>query len=234
MARSATLALIFFLLATTAAAEIEGGWSAQYNAPAGKLHLMINRSATSQMWQSYRLDQLPGLTAAQLGSATTVPVAFQLRSDAGTFAFEGTFRNGNGGGQMTFTAARDFASRLRPLGLQLVKGDDAELFRLTAMDVSLGYLREMRAIYPESDLGELTKLKAVGVDPAYLRDMRSVGVTIASAGEARRLAGSGVTPAFVRELADAGYRDLSVRDLSRLAATGVRGKFIREMQKVQP
>ncbi|HYC58929.1 MAG TPA: hypothetical protein VEK79_05115 [Thermoanaerobaculia bacterium] len=231
MARSALLALTLFLLATTAAADIEGGWTAQYNPRVGKLHLMMNRSATSQMWLSYTLDELPGLTHAQIESATQVPVTFRLRPDAGTFAFEGTFRNGRGGGQMTFTPNRGYASRIRALGLQLEKGDDAELFRFAALDVSLAYLREMRAIYPETNLRELSKLKAVGVTPAYLRDMRAVGVHVESARDARKLAGSGVTPSFVRELADAGYRNLSTRDLSRLAATGVDSKFIDDMHR---
>ncbi|HYH06491.1 MAG TPA: hypothetical protein VEK11_05445 [Thermoanaerobaculia bacterium] len=230
MARSALLALTFFLLATTAAADVEGGWTAQYNSRLGKVHLLMTRSASAQTWQSYRLEELAGLTAAQIDSATAVPVTFQLRPDAGTFTFEGTFRNGRGGGRMTFTPNRDYASQIGTLGLQLEKGDDVELFRLGTLNVSVPYLREMHAIYPAADLRELTKLKAVGVDPAYLRDMRAVGVNITSASEARKLAGSGVTPAFVRELADAGYRDLSVRDLSRLAATGADAKFIRSMQ----
>lgn len=230
MARSASLALTLFLLATTAAADIESGWTAQYHPRSGKVQLMMSRSAGGQMWLSYPLAQLTGLTQAQIDSAAQVPVAFQLRPDAGTFAFEGTFRNGRGAGQMTFTPNRDYAAAIRTLGLQLQKGDDAELFRLGAIGVSIAYLREMRAIYPDSDLRELSHLKAVGVDTWYLRDMRAVGVKIANARDARKLAGAGVTPAYVRELADAGYRDLSARDLSRLAATGVDAKFIRQME----
>jgi hypothetical protein len=234
MARQALLALTLLLVATTAAADIEAGWTADYNPREGKLHLMMSRSAAGQMWMSYRVGELAGLTQAQIDSAATVPVVFQLRPDAGTFAFEGTFRNGRGGGQMTFTPNRNYSSQIRALGLELTKGTDEELFRLGALGVTLPYLREMRAIYPDADLRELSKLKAVGVDAAYLRELRAVGVKISTSREALKLAATGVTAAYVRELADAGYRDLSVRDLSRLAATGVNAKYIREMQEYKP
>lgn len=234
MARHTLFALTLFLVATTAAADIEGTWTAEFNAREGKLHLMLGRSPVGQMWMSYRVADLAGLTQAQIDSAATVPVSFQLRPDAGTFTFEGTFRSGRGGGPMTFTPNRDYPSQLRALGLELTKGTDEELFRLGALGVTTAYLREMRAIYPEADLRELSKLKAVGVDAAYLREMRAAGVKISSSREAVKLAGSGVTAAYVRELAEAGYRDLSVRDLSRLAATGVNAKYIREMQAYKP
>lgn len=234
MARQALLALTLLLLATTAAADIEGTWAAEYNPREGKLHLMMSRSATGQMWMSYRVAALAGLTQAQVDSAATVPVAFQLSPDAGTFAFEGTFRNGRGGGLMTFTPNRDYPSQVRALGLELTKSTDEELFRLGALGVTVAYLREMRAIYPDADLRELSKLKAVGVDAAYLRELRAVGVKISTSREAVKLAATGVTAAYVRELAEAGYRDLSVRDLSRLAATGVNAKYIREMEAYKP
>lgn len=231
MTRSALLALTLLLLATTAAADIDGSWTAQHNERTGELHVMVTRSTGNQMWQSYTVDELAGLTRAQVDATTQVPVAFALRRDAGTLAFEGTFRNGRGAGQMTFTPSREYASQVRALGLQLEKDDERELFRLAALNLSIAYLREMRTVYPDADLHELFKLKAVGVTSAYLREMEAVGVKIDGSREARKLAATGVSAKFVRDLADAGYRNLSVRDLSRLAATGVDAKFIREMQR---
>lgn len=230
MARLILTAVTIFLLACAAVAGIDGGWTGERDEH-GRLQLMISRAPGSQIGLSFRFDELTGLTAEQMSSTVQTAVSFQYRTDAGTLAFEGVLRNGRGGGQMTFTGNPEYAQQVRALGFQLDRGDDAELFRLAAIGVSVAYIREMKAIYPEADLREISKLRAVGVTPAWLREMRAAGVEIGNAHEARKLAAIGVTSAFIRQLADAGYRNLSVRDLTRLAAAGVDGRFIRDMQK---
>jgi hypothetical protein len=203
MARLILTAVTIFLLACTAAADIEGGWTGRRQDD-GQLHLTITREPPAgQMGMSFRFDELQGLTATQVAASTQTPVSFQYRTDAGTFGFEGVFKNGRGGGQMTFTPNRSYVEQVRALGYTFERGDDdRELFRLAATDVSLTYIREMKALYPNATLRELWKMRAVGVSSA-----------------------------FIRQLADAGYRNLSVRDLTRLAAAGVDARFIRDMQK---
>ena len=49
------------------------------------------------------LDQLTGLTASKHCHRRAPTCGFQLKRDAGTFNFEGWFKQGNGSGHFTFT-----------------------------------------------------------------------------------------------------------------------------------
>lgn len=235
MKRISLLTLAVCLLASTALADLDGAWTAQTDDRRDKnsIHLMTTRHPFGNWGMSHELSDLTGLTRAQIDSESTTPVKFELRRDAGTVTFEGTFRKGFGAGQLTFAPNRGYFSSIRALGiaLDLQKSEEEELFRFAMFDLSVGYAREMHAIYPDSNLRELSKLRAVDVTPAWLREMRGAGVEIKSAHEAKKLAAMGVSAKFVRELASAGYTNLSVRDLTRLAAVGVDGDFIREMSK---
>src|SRR5260370_42176879 len=60
-------------------------------------------------------SRLSGLTREQAMSGGT-HVQFQLKRDAGTFNFEGWFKDGNGSGHFTFTPDRSFAAELNNQG----------------------------------------------------------------------------------------------------------------------
>ncbi len=62
------------------------------------------------------LDQLTGLTREQVMSSTGANVRFQLKRDAGTFNFEGWFKDGNGSGHFTFSPNSSFAADLNNRG----------------------------------------------------------------------------------------------------------------------
>jgi hypothetical protein len=233
MKRTLLLTLLVSLVAATALADLEGAWTAQADDKKDRIYFNTTRHPFGNWGMSHDLSDFTGLTRAQIDAAATTPVQFVMRRDAGTITFDGTFRKGFGAGQLTFTPNRSYFSSIRSLGIRYEpqKSEEEDLFRYAMTDVSIGYAREMHAIYPDSDLRDLYRLRAVNVTPAWLREMRGAGVEIRSAQEAKKLAGTGVTAKFVRELADAGYKNLSVRDLTRLAAAGVDGKFIRDMQQ---
>src|SRR5687768_18221326 len=48
---------------------------------------------------------------------TTLFRSFEMRREAGTSVFEGTFRKGKGAGQFTFTANRGYVDAVRALGV---------------------------------------------------------------------------------------------------------------------
>lgn len=233
MNRLALLTLVVSLLAAPAFADLDGAWTAQVDKDKDRIFFNTTRHPFGNWGMSHNLTELAGLTRAQIDSPSTTPVQFQMRRDAGTIAFEGTFRRGFGAGQFTFTPNRGYFASVRSTGvsMEVHKSEEEDLFRYAMFDLSVAYVREMHGIYPDADLRELSKLRAVNVTAPWLREMRAAGVEITSAREAKKLASVGVTAKFVRELAEAGYTNLSVRDLARLAAVGVDEKFIREMQK---
>jgi len=89
------------------------------------------------------LDQLSGLSRDQMLSAAGNVVRFQLKRDAGTFSFEGWFKEGNGSGHFTFTPNSSFAAELGRLGFG--KSDDEQLQALAMSDVGMAYLNELKA-----------------------------------------------------------------------------------------
>jgi hypothetical protein len=241
--KTTAIALSAFLLLTSLAAsaadEIHGAWTVTAD-ERGKLYLHATRAGN---WGSYgdsiQLTGYQGLSLAQIQSTTQVPVQFRRATDAGTITFDGTFRNQDGAGQFTFAPNTAYLGQVRGMGVTVdrpragskeTEGD--ALFRLTLIDLSLGYIREMHGVYPEASLHELTALRATGVTTRYLNDMRAAGVTIENSREAKKLSALGVTPDYIRELAGAGYKNLTTRQLVKLRASGVNAKFIRDMSNI--
>src|SRR6185295_954117 len=95
--------------------DISSQWLIEYSTTENKLQLTMRYRRTRDTGFSYNdsgfnvtLDQLTGLTRDQLLSQTGTNARFQLKRDAGTFDFEGWFRQGNGSGHFTFTPSSSF------------------------------------------------------------------------------------------------------------------------------
>jgi hypothetical protein len=230
-------ASLLVLLSAPSFADIHGAWTATTSTRGPeKIELFMTSGESRQFGESFTPSVL-GVSEATLHAATATPVTMKLDRDAGTIVLEGTFKNGDGAGQFTFTPKRSYSAAMKAAGVDFDLGENRseedQLFSLVAMDVSVSYVKEMKAIFPETSLREFRKMRALDVTPEYVRSMRAAGVDVPSAHDATKLRAVGVTPEFVAELASAGYRNLSARDLIRMAAVGVNGKFIREMSQTR-
>ena len=209
MKRIATLTLFVSLFIATTALAIDGAWTAALDDDRDHLYFNITQGQHWSMGSNMSIASFANLTPSQINAAAMTPVTFEMRREAGTIAFEGTFRNGKGAGQFTFTPDRSYLDKIHALGLtlELHRGkrehtEEDDLFTLALHDVSTTYIKSMQAI------GYKTTLER------YLR-MRIFNVT----------------PEFVQRLAKAGYTNLSARELKRLAAAGVEENFIRDMEQ---
>ncbi len=231
--RSLLTASLCVAIATGAFAATHGAWTAVPD-DKGRFHLSMTRSAWQQMGVTFSPAEL-GLNPSAMQATTTTPVTLRLERDAGTVVLEGSFKDGYGAGQFTFTPNRGYIDALRSAGVAFDipegKTEEDQLFMAAAVDVSVAYVRSMRRLFPDATYHDLKKGRAVDVTPEAIAGLRSAGVAIEDLHTAIRLRAAGVTPQFVAELAAAGYKDLSARDLARLAATGVDGEFIRKMWK---
>jgi hypothetical protein len=63
------------------------------------------------------LTAFPALANAQIRTSTATPLHFELRREAGTITFDGTFRNGDGAGQFTFAPNAAYLATVRSLGI---------------------------------------------------------------------------------------------------------------------
>jgi hypothetical protein len=242
--RIATLTLVVSLFAASAFAAVEGAWTASViEKKPERVQLNLNTTPYNNMGTSMKIADFTGLTRAQIDAATMTLVNFELRREAGTTSFEGTFRNGKGAGQFTFAPNRGFLTSIRALGIDVSDEDgrvrrhhreqseEERLFAFALHDVTAAYIRSMQAEGYRVSLEKYLEMRIFDITPEYIREMRGLGFTKLDVDD---LVGSrihGVTPEYVREMRAAGWN----LDLDELQSTRIHGatpKFAEEMKKL--
>jgi len=236
--------------------RMAGTWQIRPAKTAGMVYLEM-REENNSSGTTVAISQLQGLTAAQMAGGSS-PVKFTVGRDAGTFTFEGMFRDGLGGGTYSFAANTAFPAELekrgvaRPsaseqyelakhdVGLALVdelnrqgypKPSVADLVRAGHHGVRLDYVKELDQLgYRVGTMDALVRLRDHGVTPSYIREMSAMGLPKLSADELVRVRDHGVTPEFARELKDAGYGSLTIDQLVKTRDHGVTPQYIRELK----
>ncbi|HEX9163511.1 MAG TPA: hypothetical protein VF980_17525 [Thermoanaerobaculia bacterium] len=234
--RTISIALLCFAVAiTAAAADVHGAWTATTDTDTpGRVHLFITAGEWMQSGHSFDASTL-ALSPGTLHATTSTPVTLKLERDAGTLLFEGTFRNGDGAGQFTFTANRNYLEALRAMGvmndLPEERSEPEQMLGLALMDVSLDYARAIRSVFHDITLRDLRKGRAVGVTPEFIASMRQQGIEISDMHEAARLAAVGVTVDYVRAMRAAGVHVTDAHDAVRLKAVNVTPEFVAELAR---
>lgn len=204
----------------------------------GKLQLSLRmrrerdgRSSNNHVGFGIALDQLTGLTREQMMSTTGTTVKFELKRDAGTFNFEGWFKEGNGSGHFTFTPNSSFAADLGRQGFGNASAD--QLQSLAMSDVGSAFINELKAQgYDTATVEQLVKMANHGVRLEYLQGLKSLGYTVKSTDLVVRMKDHGVSINFIKELASLGYANLSTDELVRAKDHGVTPKFITEIKQL--
>ena len=225
--------------ASAGEAALTGTWTAEpatwkaASAPGPLVQLSLSRRrgthGGSQHSNPVALAELRGLPADQM-SADASSVSFTLERDAGRFAFDGTFRRGEGAGHFTFTARPEFVAAMRGLGYDL---DDEKLYLMGVLDVSREFVRQLDALgYSRLELDDLLSLRIHGADPAFIREVKDLGYDHLPVDELVSFRIHGATPDFIRQMQSLGYRRLSADDLVSLRIHGATPEFVREMQSL--
>jgi hypothetical protein len=240
--RIATLTVVVSLFAALSihAAGFEGAWTASSSEKkTGYVHLNMTHHPNSMNGNTMAVSKLAGLTVAQIASATTTPVSFSIRNEAGSLAFEGTFRNGNGAGQFVFTSNPGYLDAMRALGVDVTPDrerrgrlhDEQELlYQYVVHDVSTAYVKSMIAEGYRLPLHEYLELRIFDVTPEYIREMRDLGFRNITNEEAVASRIHRVTPDYIRSMRAAGW-DLTLEELQSTAIHGATPAFAEEMKK---
>ena len=241
MKRIATLTLVVSLFAVAAfAADNEGSWTASRDEKRpDRIYFNINLRPMHNMGMTMLTRSFTGLTDAQIDAPAMTPVQFEKRAEAGTLAFEGTFRNGKGAGHFTFSPNPRFIETVRGMGIDVERrknhrkswDQDEQLFSLAVHGVSTEFIRTMIAEGYRVSLEEYLEMRIFDITPEYIREMRSLGFKDISNKELVSSKIHRVTPDFVREMRAAGW-DLSLEDLQSSAIHGATPKFAAEMRKL--
>ena len=169
--RIATLAL--FISIAASAFALDGTWTANLESDRDHLHLNITTDR-SNLGTSMSIASFGTLTPSQINAAAATPVTFELRRDAGTIAFEGTFRDGKGAGRFTFTPDRTYFDKVRTLGIEPSRTGDERLFVLALHDVSTTYIKAMQDAGYKTTLEKYLAMRVLGITPEYAREMESL------------------------------------------------------------
>jgi hypothetical protein len=233
-----TIVVLCSLLAATVPAHSDtlgGDWIATVSDKQPEwLEFMLRLEPNQQNGTQFKRSDFTGLTDAQVGSDSRVPVTFALQREAGTISFEGTFRREHGAGEFTFVPNRDFPARLRALGVEFTAprwGDETEqLFALTMFDVTSAFIRSMQRTGYRESLEMYEQFRIFGVDTAYVRDMASVGFQNLSAQKLVETRIHGATPEYIRRMRAAGD-DLPLDEYIQSRIFQVTPEFAAEMKK---
>ena len=236
-----TLFAAVTLLAFPLYAAFDAAWTVTTDdAHPERIQLGISRDVHQHSSNTMPLAAFDGLTTAQINATTMTPVRFTLAREAGTSTFEGTFRNGKGAGQMTFTGNRTYIDSLRSLGVAFdlpvsrrgkTTSEDEKLFVLAFHDVSTSFIRSMQSEGFKVSLDKYLALRIFDVTPAYIKEMRTLGFKDLDDDELIATRIHRVTPDYVRQMRAAGW-DLSLDELQASRIHGATPEYAAEMRKL--
>ncbi|HET8676201.1 MAG TPA: hypothetical protein VFO63_10465, partial [Blastocatellia bacterium] len=163
---------------------VRGDWLAEYytrsrskssSGPRVQLTIKVGSDSSGHRFNSsfgVPLSELRGLSLSETN--LDIPQArFEIQRDAGTFYFEGIFRNGKGIGEFRFEPSSDYIAGMRSLGYTDLSNKH---FELAMFDVSRSFIQEMTGLgYTNQSLNRLVEFRIHGVSPDYVKTLRAAG-----------------------------------------------------------
>jgi beta-lactamase regulating signal transducer with metallopeptidase domain len=203
-----------------------GMWEIRPVTEPGQVHVRM-RDERGFHGHNIDIDRLNGLTPSLLTGAGGV-TGFSIRHDAGTFTFEGVFRNGVGSGTFAFTPDNGFAQTMVARGYD--RPATNQLAMLARQDVGTAFLDELIALeYRQSTLAQIVRAVEHGIDSAYLRDMGNLGYRVGTIDTLIDMRDHGVSPQYVQGMTAEGLTGLSAWDLIKARDHGVSPQYIADM-----
>jgi beta-lactamase regulating signal transducer with metallopeptidase domain len=221
-------------------------WKAEIEANELRLEVSLRKSGWGS-WTSINDYPLADFTGLTKGS----DVRFEMRRDAGTFRFRGSFDGKQGSGTVAFTGNPAFASSLN---LSLTSD---RLMELAMQGVSLNFIREVKElgyggpVAPvkrasrdrspaaffrdlfrdrrdrDALLDQVVQLQAFNITPAYIRAMSEAGSPRPEPWQLIELRNHGIEPDYVKGLGTTGYRHLLPHRIVEFHTHGITPEWLR-------
>jgi hypothetical protein len=226
-----TLVCILILSAAAMAKQRSdsGTWSAMFEPGTQKFKLMMSfgTKGFNQSTSDVTASELSNLNF-KLGEAST-NAHFELKREAGTFAFDGVVNASTGAGKFHFTADPTFAQKMKALGYNVQQEDmsDYALF-----DISTAFVKEARAMGYKPDLDELMQMRIFDIDRAHVADITKIKGSKPTIDELVQASIFGVDSQFAEEAKTFGFGKLTLDDLTTFKTHGVDAKFLKGMKEV--
>lgn len=234
MKKIAALFAASLVVASIAAAQTRGAWTAEVDETMpSKIQMNLStRNGHNHFGESMVVGDFTGLSDSVIQSSTQTPVTFTLQREAGTVAFEGTFKQGFGAGQFTFTPNRDYEATLQRLGATFEDRDrdDSHLLTMAMLNVSTAYIRSMQAEGYRETADKYLSMRIFRVTPELIHELRSLGYDKIDTDDLIATRVHGVTPDYIRAMRAAGYTNLSMDNLIASRIHGAKPEFVEKMR----
>ena len=198
------------------------------------IHLEMRRDSWgshSNWGNTIKPGELEGLDYMRARNGDSFEAKFQRKRDAGTTTFTGSFRDGTGNGEFTFSPNMEFAAAMKAMGYGSLSTE--KLFTFAQHDVSRKFIQDMRdAGYPDLTEDQLVTFRIHGVSPEYVKEMRGVGFDRLSPDKIVTFRIHGVSAEYAKQMASFGIRDLSPDEIVTMRIHGVTPEFVRDMGEI--
>lgn len=212
---------------------VTGEWTAQLNSKKpGEIHLMIQRRSSkngfNSMGTSFPLSELQGLSPEATSSART-NVNFRIVREAGTFEFEGYFREGRGAGFWKLIPNPNFISAMRSRGYDNLSAE--KLFLAAIGNLTVKLVEELKtAGYERLSFDDLVEAAMFDVTPEFIRSWRSTEFKNISFRQLLELGMHEVKPEFIAEMKAAGFESLTLQELIEARMFDVDRQFVSDVR----
>ena len=215
--------------------ELQGSWTARIaKEHPGKLYISLETGPKDQHGSHFERSAFRGLSTSDIESKARVPVQFELQREAGTVAFEGSFRDGRGAGDFTFVSNPEFQRRLRSVGVRLESksvNHNRELLNLALFDVSIEFIRSMQGLGYDEPLDTYVAFRIFNIDPEYVRRMEAAGFARLSADKLTSTRIHGATPEYIKQMRAAG-NDLTLDQYIESRIFQITPEFAEAMRRL--
>ena len=211
--------------------------------PSGpRLQINLQRERQGDNWsngQSYRFDELTGLTQAQTQNG---PANFTIQREAGQVAFTGNFNSGRGSGTFTFTPDRAFFDRMQQRGFDFYKEEPTErnvrrsTFEdraLTAFFLNVTAERAddlLVANFGKLDIDDLFKATIFKIDGKFMSEMKATGFPDLSMEDLVKARIFKIDANFVSQIRSMGYDKGDFESMIKFRIFKVTPEFLNELR----
>lgn len=234
------LALIIFVFGSYViiAQTVTGEWRASTKSEKpDKVHLSFERrhgNGKSQHGQSYKYDELQGLSPTQSGR-----VSFRLVREAGTIDCDGTFTNGSGSGTFSFTPNRSFIDAMRSRGFDFEKQSfskhessvEDRLFTAATVNVTTALADDLKtANFGNLDVDDLFKAAIFKIDGKFMAEMKATGFPDLGMEDLVKARIFKIDADYVRKVKDMGFADQGFEGLVKFRIFKVTPEFLNDLR----
>ena len=181
--RFLSLGLIFLafsagsLNAQTGSVTVQGEWEADFFNRGDHVYMQLRtesrRGSYGQNGFTLDFDEFTSLDEDLLDSDRRADIEFSLVREAGTIAFEGVVRRGDGWGDFVFTPSEVFIREMSDLGYDRLR--DGDVYQMALHDVNAAFVTGLRDLgYNRISRRRLMNLAIHDVTPEFIGEIQQV------------------------------------------------------------